>query len=90
MRTGTNGNNIPADVVRGGNTADSQVQNKTAAIQSEVNVVIGVMQENIDKAMKRGEKLESLHNKTQSLEAGAAKFKKGATKVYNNMWWKLQ
>ncbi|KAJ3083389.1 hypothetical protein HDU99_010254 [Rhizoclosmatium hyalinum] len=62
--------------------------NKAAAIQNEVNEVIGVMQNNIEKAVKRGENLESLQNKTSDLRDGAVKFKKGAVKIQNEMWWK--
>ncbi|ORY44511.1 hypothetical protein BCR33DRAFT_224398 [Rhizoclosmatium globosum] len=63
--------------------------NKAAAIQNEVNEVIGVMQNNIEKAVKRGENLESLQNKTSDLRDGAVKFKKGAVKIQNEMWWKV-
>ncbi|KAJ3013856.1 UNVERIFIED_CONTAM: hypothetical protein HDU68_000518, partial [Siphonaria sp. JEL0065] len=58
---------------------------KAAAIQSEVGEVIGIMQNNIEKAVKRGEKLESLHSKTEELRDGATIFKKGATKIQNDM-----
>ncbi|KAJ3299046.1 hypothetical protein HDU79_000005 [Rhizoclosmatium sp. JEL0117] len=64
--------------------------NKAAAIQNEVNEVIGVMQNNIEKAVKRGENLESLQNKTSDLRDGAVKFKKGAVKIQNEMNLKLQ
>ncbi|KAJ3064939.1 hypothetical protein HDU98_011666, partial [Podochytrium sp. JEL0797] len=45
-----------------------------------VNEVIGMMHNNIEKVMARGEKLESLQNKTDDLQQGALQFKKGANK----------
>ncbi|KAI9333426.1 synaptobrevin, partial [Obelidium mucronatum] len=69
-------------------TSSSSQAQKAAAIQSEVGEVINIMQNNIEKAVKRGEKLESLHTKTEELRDGATIFKKGATKIQNDMWWK--
>ena len=37
---------------------------KTAQVQSQVDEVVGIMQENIHKVVQRGEQLESLQNKT--------------------------
>ncbi|KAJ3048051.1 hypothetical protein HDU99_009278, partial [Rhizoclosmatium hyalinum] len=62
--------------------------NKAASVQNQVNEVIGMMHNNIEKVMARGEKLESLQNKTDDLQQGALQFKKGANKVRGQMWWK--
>ncbi|KAJ3013732.1 hypothetical protein HKX48_005543 [Thoreauomyces humboldtii] len=62
--------------------------NKTQAVQGQVDEVIGIMHNNIEKVMARGEKLESLQNKTDDLQQGALQFKRGATKVRRQMWWK--
>ncbi|KAJ3029126.1 UNVERIFIED_CONTAM: hypothetical protein HDU68_000081 [Siphonaria sp. JEL0065] len=62
--------------------------NKAATVQNQVNEVIGMMHNNIEKVMARGEKLESLQNKTDDLQQGALQFKKGANKVRGQMWWK--
>lgn len=50
--------------------------------------VIGIMQNNIEKVMQRGEKLDSLQNKTEDLQQGALQFKKGASRVRREMWLK--
>jgi vesicle-associated membrane protein 4 len=50
-----------------------------------VDEVIGVMQNNIEKVIKRGENLESLQNKTDDLQQGALQFKKGANKIKGQM-----
>ncbi|KAJ3007943.1 hypothetical protein HKX48_008863 [Thoreauomyces humboldtii] len=61
---------------------------KTQAVQGQVDEVIGIMHNNIEKVMARGERLESLQNKTDDLQQGALQFKRGATKVRRQMWWK--
>ncbi len=37
---------------------------KTQQVQSQVNEVVDIMQDNIDKVMEMGERLDSLQNKT--------------------------
>ncbi|KAI8616289.1 synaptobrevin-domain-containing protein [Chytriomyces sp. MP71] len=61
---------------------------QTTQNQQQVNEVIGMMHNNIEKVMARGEKLETLQNKTDDLQQGALQFKKGANKVRGQMWWK--
>ncbi|KAJ3126389.1 hypothetical protein HK098_007587 [Nowakowskiella sp. JEL0407] len=61
---------------------------KTSNVQAQVDEVIGIMSNNIEKVVARGEKLESLQNKTDDLQQGALQFKRGATKVRRQMWWK--
>ncbi|KNC98416.1 uncharacterized protein SPPG_06120 [Spizellomyces punctatus DAOM BR117] len=66
----------------------SPTNQKTAQVQNQVDEVIGIMHNNIEKVMARGERLESLQNKTDDLQQGALQFKRGATKVRRQMWWK--
>ncbi|KAF9378159.1 hypothetical protein CPB97_009739 [Podila verticillata] len=61
---------------------------KTAQLQQQVNDVVGIMQQNIDSVRDRGEKLDSLQNKTTDLEQGAVQFRKGASGVRRQMYWK--
>ncbi|ORZ28796.1 synaptobrevin [Lobosporangium transversale] len=61
---------------------------KTAQLQQQVNDVVGIMQQNIDSVRDRGEKLDSLQHKTSDLEQGAVQFRRGATGVRRQMWWK--
>ncbi|KAJ3363560.1 hypothetical protein GGF32_003932 [Allomyces javanicus] len=61
---------------------------KTKQVQAQVNEVVGIMQNNIEKVMERGEKLDSLATKTEDLQQSSLQFKKGATKVRKAMWWK--
>ncbi|KAI8925445.1 synaptobrevin-domain-containing protein [Entophlyctis helioformis] len=61
---------------------------KTAQVQGQVDEVIGIMQNNIEKVMARGEKLDSLQTKTEELSSGALQFKKNTNSLKNEMWWK--
>ncbi|KNE64586.1 hypothetical protein AMAG_09944 [Allomyces macrogynus ATCC 38327] len=61
---------------------------KTSAIQAQVNEVVGIMQQNIEKVMERGERLDTLQTKTEDLSQSANQFRRGATKVRKQMWWK--
>eukprot|EP00842_Homolaphlyctis_polyrhiza_P006074 jgi/Hompol1/6468/HPOL_004998-RA len=67
----------------------SQAQStQVSQVQSQVDEVIGIMNNNIEKVMARGEKLDTLQNKTDDLAQGAMQFKKGSKEVQNYMWWK--
>jgi len=63
-------------------------QSKTDRIQRQINDTTEVMRENINKVTERGERLDSLQDKTDNLAVSAQNFKRGANKVRKNMWWK--
>ncbi|KAJ3208502.1 hypothetical protein HDU67_006694 [Dinochytrium kinnereticum] len=50
--------------------------------------VVGIMNENINKVMQRGEHLDTLQNKTEDLQSSSQQFRKGASAVRKQMWWK--
>ncbi|KAI9184489.1 Vesicle membrane receptor protein (v-SNARE) [Blastocladiella emersonii ATCC 22665] len=79
------GNTSPAGGQQQGGAAGN---GKTSAIQNQVNEVVGIMQQNIEKVMERGERLDTLQNKTEDLNHSAGQFRRGATKVRKQMWWK--
>lgn len=51
---------IPNNSSRGNDASN----NKTARVQQQVDEVVGIMQENIDKVVQRGERLDDLRGKT--------------------------
>lgn len=59
-----------------------------STLQSQVEEVKGVMTQNIEKVLERGERLEELMEKTTELESNAATFKKTSRQVQRKMWWK--
>jgi len=74
----------------GGAQGSSQGQGnqKTAAIQAQIDDTVGIMRENITKVAERGERLDSLQDKTDNLAVSAQGFRRGANRVRKNMWWK--
>ncbi|RMZ92578.1 hypothetical protein DV736_g186, partial [Chaetothyriales sp. CBS 134916] len=61
---------------------------RTAALQAQIDDTVGVMRENINKVSQRGERLDSLQDKTDNLATSAAGFRRGANRVRKQMWWK--
>jgi len=68
--------------------AGSSSNPRTAAIQAQIDDTVGIMRENITKVAERGERLDSLQDKTDNLAVSAQGFRKGANRVRKNMWWK--
>ncbi|KAJ5640735.1 Synaptobrevin [Penicillium herquei] len=80
---------IPANQT--GATAGASQQNgnqRTAALQAQIDDTVGVMRENINKVSQRGERLDSLQDKTDNLAVSAQGFRRGANRVRKQMWWK--
>ena len=46
------------------------------------------MRDNINKLAERGERLDSIENKTDNLAISAQGFRRGANRVRKDMWWK--
>ncbi|EYU43691.1 hypothetical protein ABFS82_13G188700 [Erythranthe guttata] len=59
---------------------------KLAKVQAQVSEVKGVMMENIEKVLDRGEKIEILVDKTENLHNQAQDFKTTGTKIRRKMW----
>ncbi|KAJ7396436.1 Vesicle-associated membrane protein 4 [Pitangus sulphuratus] len=57
-------------------------------VQNQVDEVIDVMQENITKVIERGERLDDLQDKSDSLSDNAAAFSKRAKHLRRQMWWR--
>lgn len=67
---------------------NSKQNDKIAKVRDEINQVKNVMLENIDKVLDRGEKIELLVDRTETLDQHAFKFKKTSGNLRNAMWWK--
>jgi vesicle-associated membrane protein 4 len=61
---------------------------RTAAIQAQIDDTVGIMRENINKVADRGARLDSLQDKTDNLATSAQGFRRGANRVRKHMWWK--
>ncbi|KAJ3569820.1 hypothetical protein NP233_g4797 [Leucocoprinus birnbaumii] len=72
----------------GSSSGTGQGNPKTAAIQAQIDDTVGIMRDNITKVAERGERLDSLQDKTDNLAVSAQGFRRGANRVRKNMWWK--
>ncbi|KIN01546.1 hypothetical protein OIDMADRAFT_54660 [Oidiodendron maius Zn] len=74
----------------GGGTASAAApgNQRTAALQAQIDDTVGVMRENINKVSQRGERLDSLQDKTDNLAVSAQGFRRGANRVRKTMWLK--
>jgi len=72
----------------GGAAAPQPGSQRTAALQAQIDDTVGVMRENINKVSQRGERLDSLQDKTDNLAVSAQGFRRGANRVRKQMWWK--
>jgi len=71
-----------------GGAGAQQGNQRTAALQAQIDDTVGVMRENINKVSQRGERLDSLQDKTDNLAVSAQGFRRGANRVRKQMWWK--
>jgi len=65
----------------------TQGNQRTAALQAQIDDTVGVMRENINKVSQRGERLDSLQDKTDNLAVSAQGFRRGANRVRKRMWY---
>jgi len=77
---------IPAG--QAGSTQPAPGNARTQALQAQIDDTVGVMRDNINKVSQRGERLDSLQDKTDNLATSAQGFRRGAIRVRKQMWWK--
>jgi len=65
----------------------SEQVDKISQINSELEDVKTIMQENIDRVIQRGENLEDLAETTSQLETDAAGFRTRAVQLKQSVWW---
>ncbi|KAF3917590.1 Synaptobrevin-1 [Arthrobotrys entomopaga] len=61
---------------------------RTAQIQAQIDDTIGVMKNNLMETTKRGQNLNQLQDKTNSLTTASGDFNRKAKGVRQKMWWK--
>ena len=62
--------------------------NKINSTQQQVNDVILIMKDNLDKTLERDEKLDNIENKTEELQDSSKRFEKVSIKLKQKMMWK--
>ncbi|BES92618.1 Synaptobrevin [Nesidiocoris tenuis] len=56
--------------------------------QKQVDEVVGIMRNNIDKVLERDTKLSELDDRVDALNNSAIQFEQHAIKIKRKMWWK--
>ena len=59
-----------------------------ARAQDELNQVKNIMVQNVEQILSRGERIELLVDKTDTMASQATAFRRGARTVRRSMWWK--
>ena len=62
--------------------------NKISDTKQQVDTVIEIMRDNVDKVIQRDEKLTDLETRSEELQHGALRFDKISTKLKHKMWCK--
>lgn len=70
------------------NAAAANSADKLGKVEDQINEVKGVMIQNIDKVLQRGEKIELLVDKTEQLNEHAVVFHKGSRDLRRQLMWK--
>jgi vesicle-associated membrane protein 4 len=92
VESGSEDNNPYGFVIQSGgspNTASGQASGnqRTAALQAEIDDTVGVMRDNINRVSQRGERLDSLQDKTDNLSVSGQAFRRGANRVRKQQGW---
>ncbi|PVU96316.1 hypothetical protein BB561_001257 [Smittium simulii] len=59
-------------------------------VQGEINQVKDIMIQNIERVLERGDRIDTLVDKTNNLSTAAFAFRKRSTAVKRKMWWRHQ
>ena len=63
-----------------------QAARKMAQQQAQVDEVVGIMKNNVEKVLERDAKLSELDERADALQDGASQFEKQAGKLKNKFW----
>lgn len=69
-------------------TTDEGQQDAMGNVQREIANVKGIMTENIERVLERGERIDLLVDKTDRLGVGARDFRLRSRGLRRQMWWK--
>ncbi|XP_055345838.1 vesicle-associated membrane protein 3-like [Paramacrobiotus metropolitanus] len=72
----------------GGSAGGRSSNTKIEQTQRQVNEVIDVMKDNVNRVLERGDRLADLDERADALQFGAHQFQATAKKVKRKYWWK--
>merc|ERR1712226_1210532 len=61
---------------------------KIQSTREQVNDVVSIMQQNVQQVVQRGDDLNDLSNRADSLQMNAMEFQQQGTAIRKKMWWK--
>ncbi|XP_076455070.1 vesicle-associated membrane protein 4-like [Babylonia areolata] len=61
---------------------------KLSNLRGQVDEVMGIMKDNVNRVAERGDRLEDLQDKSDSLASNADMFRSRSKSLHHNMWWK--
>ncbi|XP_012943839.1 vesicle-associated membrane protein 4 [Aplysia californica] len=70
------------------NTGQLRSDRKVSQLQNQVDDVVDIMKSNVNKVIERGDRLEDLQDKSESLSSNSDMFRSRAKSLQRNMWWK--
>ena len=76
------------DLMIGYGTTQSGKEDAITNAQQEIDNVKGIMTENIERVLERGERIDLLVDKTDRLGVGAHDFRMRSRSLKRQMWWK--
>merc|ERR1712039_1090835 len=90
-----NGQNRGAELTRMlrdliGSYNDEHGSSKVQQMEQELDYVTDMMRDNIGKVMERGERIESLLDKTSLLKSESVSFRNHAKRHNDEQWWRDQ
>lgn len=68
-------------------SSNYQTSAQLAATQAQVNDVVNIMRQNVERVMERDTKLDDLDRRANDLELGASQFESQARRVKQRQWW---
>ncbi|XP_065211647.1 synaptobrevin-like [Planococcus citri] len=80
MNGARNSQNGPGD--------SSEAKNKLLETQAQVDEVVGILRNNVEKLFERELQLLGLDNLTDALQTDASQLESKAVKLKRKMWWK--
>ena len=81
-------NRTMKDLMVGYGTTEGGKRDAISNTQAEIENVRGIMTENIERVLERGERIDLLVDKTDRLGAGAQDFRVRSRGLKRQMWWK--
>ncbi|KAI4130862.1 MAG: hypothetical protein LQ341_006421 [Variospora aurantia] len=79
---------IPSGRGTPGPSAQHADNDRTAALQAQIDDTVNVMRQNIQRTEERQGNVDNIDHKTKGLSESAAQFQRGTNKVRKRLWWK--